>query len=183
MLVSGYGLLLYRTDDGDQVALVGAQNASIGVDSYEGEGALPLVGVVVGQEGAEAATGTVGFIARESERYSVPVVVIKDGRRERGVLVLSDDGAIEGIGVLADDGTWAAFPWEDAQSVTDVEIAPLWFTVDVETGEYETNEGDATPIADVVVSYVDLEETSRLTVVLSVTDIDGNTTLQSAALE
>ena len=183
MLVSGYGLLLYRTDDEHQVALVGAQNASIGVDAYSDEGSLPLVGVVVGPEGTDPTTGVVGFIARESERYTVPIVAIQGERRDRGVLILADDGAIEGIGVLRDDGAWAAFAWEDAQAAPGVEIAPLWFTVDVETGDYETKEGDATPIADVVVTYVDLEETSRLTIVLSVTDIDGNTTLASRTLE
>ncbi|UCH28165.1 MAG: hypothetical protein JSV06_07660 [Myxococcales bacterium] len=180
MLVSGYGLLLYRTDDDQELALAGARNPSIGVDTYKGEGSLPLVGVVVGPEGTDPVSGRVGFIARESERYSVPVVVVQGERRERGVLLLSDDGAIEGVGVLREDGTWALFAWEDAQAISDVEIGPLWFTVDP-AGEYETNEGDTTPIADVNVRFVDLADTSRLSLVLSVTDIAGNTTVSPSA--
>ena len=66
--------------------------------------------------------------------------------------------------------------------VPGLEIAPLWFTVDVVTGDYETNEGDRTPVSDVAASFVELDETSRLSLVLSVTDLADNTTIRSNPL-
>lgn len=182
MLVSGDGVLLYRTDEGDELAIVGSRVDSIGVDRYEEPGSLPLVGAIVGPSDAPAELGFVGFISRVSDRYTVPVAVEQGDRNERGVLVLADEGAIEGIGVKREDGTWAYLAWADAQAIPDVELAPLWFVVDLGTGEYTTNQGTATPIADVVLSFVDVDDTSRLTLVASVTDIAGNVTLASERL-
>jgi hypothetical protein len=183
MLISGYGILLYRTDDDEQLAVVGSSVDSIGVDAYAGEGTLPLLGVLVGPEGAEPVSGVVGYLARSAGKYSVPVAVAKGDREERGVLILADDGSVDGLGVLRDDGTWAVLSWDDAKEVPGLEVAPLWFTVDLATGDYETNEGDATLASDVSVSFVELDDTSRLSLVLSVTDVAGNTTIASGALE
>jgi hypothetical protein len=182
MLVSGDGVLLYRTDDDEELAIVASRVDSIGVDRYEEEGSLPLVGAIVGPSDAPTELGYVGFIARESGRYTVPVAVEQGDRSERGVLVLADDGAIEGIGVKREEGTWAFLAWADAQAIPDVELAPLWFTLELEAGEYTTNQGSLTPIADVIVRFVDVDDTSRLTLVASVTDIAGNTTVASEAL-
>jgi len=183
MLVSGYGILLFRTDDDEQLAVVGSSTDAIGTDEYQGEGTLPLRGVLVGPQGANAESGFVGFLARVAGKYSVPVVASKGDRRERGVLILGENGAVDGLGVLRENGTWALLPWEDAVALPGVEIAPLWFTVDIVSGDYETNEGAATPIAEVSVTFIDLvEDTTRLSLVLSVTDIAGNTTVTSGPL-
>ena len=63
------------------------------------------------------------------------------------------------------------------------QIAPLWFTVELVTCEYQTNEGVATEVSEVSVGFVDLEDTSRLSLVLSATDVAGNTTVTSSPLE
>jgi hypothetical protein len=55
--------------------------------------------------------------------------------------------------------------------------------VDPVTGDYETNEGDPTLVSEVRVSFVDLEDTSRLSLVMSATDVAGNTTVTSGPLE
>jgi hypothetical protein len=183
MLASGYGIVLFRTDDGEELAVVGSSPGSVGVASYSGAATLPLLGVLVGPEGAEPKSGVVGFLARVAGKYSVPVMVAKGDRKERGVLILGEDGTVEGLGVLSESGAWAALPWEDAVAVPGVEIAPLWFTVDPVTGDYETNEGDATPVSEVRVSFVDLEDTTRLSLVMSATDVAGNTTVTSGPLE
>jgi len=186
MLASGYGLLLFRTDDGDQIAAVGSSPGSIGVDRYEGEATLPLLGVVVGPEGADPASGYVGFLARVEGKYSVPVVARAGDRVEQGSLILSDDGTVDGLALLSEDGAWASFPWEDVLDVPDAEIAPRWFTVDtvdpMNAGAYETHEGVATPVSEVSVAFIDLDDTSRLSLVLSATDVAGNTTVTSSPL-
>ena len=182
ILASGFGLLLFETDDNEQLAVVGSSPGSVGVNVYEGEATLPLLGVIVGPEDAAAESGFVGFLARVRGEYSVPVVARAGVREERGSLILGDDGAVEGLALLSEDGAWASFPWEDVVAVPDAEIAPLWFTVDPQTGEYETNEGVATAVSDVSVGFIDLEDTSRLSLVLSATDVAGNTTVTSSPL-
>jgi len=177
MLASGYGIVLFRTDDGEELAVVGSSPGSVGVASYSGVATLPLLGVLVGPEGAEPTSGVVGFLARVAGKYSVPVAVTKGDREERGVLVLGEGGTVEGLAVRSEGGAWAALPWEDAVALPDVEIAPLWFTVDPVTGDYETNEGDATPVSEVRVSFINLEDTARLSLVMSATDVAGNTTV------
>ena len=183
MLASGYGLLLFRTDDEEQIAAVGSSPGGIGVKEYAGEATLPLLGVVVGPRDAAPESGYVGFLARVKGEYSVPVVARAGDRKERGSLILGDDGTVGGLALQSEDGAWASLPWEDVVAVPDAEIAPLWFTVDLETGDYQTNEGVATPVSEVSVGFIDLEETSRLSLVLSATDVAGNTTVASKPLE
>ena len=182
LLASGYGLLLYRTDDGEQIAAVGSSPGGIGQADYAGQATLPLLGVMVGPEGADPASGFVGFLARVAGKYSVPVVARAGNRKERGSLILGDDGAVDGLAVRSEDGAWASLAWEDVLAVPDAEIAPLWFTVDPQTGEYETNEGVATAVSEVSVGFIDLDDTSRLSLVLSATDVAGNTTVTSGPL-
>lgn len=55
--------------------------------------------------------------------------------------------------------------------------------MDPTTGDYETNEGDATPISEVDASFVELDDTARLSLLLSVTDIAGNTAISSGSLQ
>jgi hypothetical protein len=98
-------------------------------------------------------------------------------------LILSDDGVVDGLAVRSEDGAWASLPWEDVVAVPDAEIAPLWFTVDLVTGEYETHQGIATPASEVSVGFIDLDDTSRLSLVLSATDVAGNTTVTSGPVE
>jgi len=183
ILASGYGLLLFRTDDGEEIAAVGSSPGGIGVKEYAGEATLPLLGVVVGPEGADPASGFVGFLARVAGKYSVPVVARAGDREERGSLILGDDGAVDGLALLSEDGAWASFPWEDVVAVPDAEIAPLWFTVDIQTGAYVTHEGVSTPTSEVSVGFIDLDDTSRLSLVLSATDVAGNTKVTSGPLE
>jgi hypothetical protein len=183
MLASGYGIVLFRTDDDEQLAVVGSSPGSVGVASYSGVATLPLLGVLVGPEGAEPKSGVVGFLARVAGKYSVPVLATKGDRKERGVLILGEDGTIEGLAIASEGGAWAALPWEDTVAVPDLEVAPLWFTVDPESGDYETHEGDATPVSDVSVSFVDLEDTTRLSLVMSATDVAGNTMITSGPIE
>ena len=183
MLTSGYGILLFRTDDDEQLAVVGSSPGAVGVANFAGETTLPLLGVTVGPEGTDPTSGFVGFLARVEGRYSVPVVARAGAREERGSLILSDDGVVDGLAVRSEDGAWASLTWEDVLAVPDAEIAPLWFTVDPETGEYESNEGVATAVCEVSVGFIDLDDTSRLSLVLSATDVAGNTTVTSSALE
>jgi hypothetical protein len=183
MLASGYGLLLFRTDDGEQLAVLGSSPGAIGVKTFAGTTTLPLLAVTVGPAGADPTSDVVGFLARVEGKYSVPVVARAGAREERGSLILSDDGAVDGLAVRSEDGAWASLAWEDVLAVPDAEIAPLWFTVDPQTGEYESNEGVATAVSEVSVGFIDLEDTSRLSLVLSATDVAGNTTVTSGALE
>jgi len=183
MLTSGYGILLFRTDDDEQLAVVGSSPGAVGVANFAGEATLPLLAVTVGPAGADPTSDVVGFLARVEGKYSVPVVARAGAREERGSLILSDDGAVDGLAVRSEDGAWASLAWEDVLAVPDAEIAPLWFTVDPQTGEYESNEGVATAVSEVSVGFVDLEDTSRLSLVLSATDVAGNTTVTSGALE
>jgi hypothetical protein len=191
LLASGYGLLLYRTDDDEQIAAVGSSPGGIGQADYAGQATLPLLGVMVGPEGADPASGFVGFLARVAGEYSVPVVASQGIREERGSLILSDDGTVDGLALQSENGAWASLPWEDVVAVPDAEIAPLWFTVDFVTGEYETHQGIeyethqgiATPVSEVSVGFIDLDDTSRLSLVLSATDVAGNTTVTSGPLE
>jgi len=162
---------------------VGSSPGGIGVADYAGQAALPLLGVVVGPEGVDPAPGFVGFLARVAGEYSVPVIVSQGIREERGSLILSDDGTVNGLAIQSDNDAWASLPWEDVAGVPDAEIAPLWFTVDLVTGDYQTNEGMATPVSEVSVGFIDLEDTSRLSLVLSATDVAGNTTVTSGPLE
>jgi len=111
------------------------------------------------------------------------VIVSQGIREERGSLILSDDGTVNGLAIQSDNDAWASLPWEDVAGVPDAEIAPLWFTVDLVTGDYQTNEGMATPVSEVSVGFIDLEDTSRLSLVLSATDVAGNTTVTSGPLE
>ena len=67
-------------------------------------------------------------------------------------------------------------------AVPDAEIAPLWFIVDPQTGDCESNEGVATAVSELSVGFIDLEDTSRLSLVLSATDVAGNTTVTSSPL-
>jgi len=105
-------------------------------------------------------------------------------RKERGSLLLGDDGTGEGLALQSTNGAWASLPWEDVVAVPGAEIAPLWFTVDLVTGEgeYETHQGIATPVSGVSVGFIDLDDTSRLSLVLSATDVAGNTTVTSGPL-
>jgi hypothetical protein len=175
MLASGYGLLLYRTDDDEQLAVFGSSPGAVGVETFEGTTTLPLLAVTVGPAGADPTSGFVGFLARVEGKYSVPVVARAGDREERGSLILSDDGTIDGLAVQSEEGAWASFPWNDVQDVPGAEIAPLWFTVDIETGAYATNEGVATAASEVIVDFIQLQDTSRLSLVLSATDVAGNT--------
>ena len=110
-------------------------------------------------------------------------------RRARGVLErvtdgVADDGSIEGLGIFDQEGgTWAVLSWEDAQEVPGLRVAPFWFTVDLTTGDYETNEGNATAVEEVTLSFVELDDASRLTLAVAVTDLAGNTTITSGPVE
>ena len=183
MLASGYGLLLFHTDDEEHLAVLGSSPGAIGVKTFAGTTTLPLLAVTVGPAGAAPTSDVVGFLARVEGKYSVPVVARAGAREERGSLILSDDGAVDGLAVRSEDGAWASLAWEDVLAVPDAEIAPLWFTVDPQTGEYESNEGVATAVSEVSVGFIDLDDTSRLSLVLSATDVAGNTTVTSGALE
>jgi hypothetical protein len=150
------------------------------VKTFEGTATLPLLAVTVGPAGADPTSDVVGFLARVEGKYSVPVVARAGDREERGSLILSDDGTIDGLAVQSEEGAWASFPWKDVQDVPGAEIAPLWFTIDIdietETGAYATNEGVATAASEVTVDFIQLQEdTSRLSLVLSATDVAGNT--------
>jgi hypothetical protein len=182
MLASGYGLLLFHTDDDEHLAVLGSSPGAIGVQTFAGTTTLPLLAVTVGPAGAAPTSDVVGFLARVAGKYSVPVVARAGNRKERGSLILSDDGVVDGLAVRSEDGAWASLAWEDVLAVPDAEIAPLWFTVDPQTGEYESNEGVATAVSEVSVGFVDLEDTSRLSLVLSATDVAGNTTVSSSPL-
>jgi len=183
MLASGYGLLLFHTDDEEHLAVLGSSPGAIGVKTFAGTTTLPLLAVTVGPAGAAPTSDVVGFLARVEGKYSVPVVARAGAREERGSLILSDDGVVDGLAVRSEDGAWASLAWEDVLAVPGAEIAPLWFTVDPETGEYESNEGVATAVSEVSVGFIDLDDTSRLSLVLSATDVAGNTTVTSSALE
>jgi hypothetical protein len=189
MLASGYGLLLYRTDDDEQLAVLGSSPGAVGVKTFEGTATLPLLAVTVGPAGADPTSDVVGFLARVEGKYSVPVVARAGDREERGSLILCDDGTIDGLAVQSEEGAWASFPWKDVQDVPGAEIAPLWFTIDIdietETGAYATNEGVATAASEVTVDFIQLQEdTSRLSLVLSATDVAGNTFIRGpVALE
>jgi len=50
-------------------------------------------------------------------------------------------------------------------------------------GEHQTNEGAATEVSEVSVGFIDLQDTTRLSLVLSATDVAGNTTVTSGALQ
>jgi len=180
MLASGYGLLLFRTDDGEELAVVGSSPGAIGVKTFEGEATLPLLAVTVGPEGADPKSGFVGFLARVAGKWSAPVVVTQGAREQRGSLILGDDGTVEGLALRSENGAWASLPWDDVVAVPDAEIAPLWFTVDTvdpTTGEYETNQGEATAVSEVRVGFIDLDDTDRLSLILSATDVAGHTTV------
>jgi hypothetical protein len=184
MLASGYGILLFRTDDDVQLAVVGSSPGAIGVDNFAGEAILPLLGVTVGPEGADPKSRfVVGFLARVAGKWSAPIVVTQGAREQRGSLILGDDGTVEGLALQSESGAWASLPWDDVVAVPDAEIAPLWFTVDPTTGDYETNRGEATAVSEVSVGFIDLDDTSRLSLILSATDVAGNTTVTSGALE
>jgi len=183
MLASGYGLLLFHTDDDEHLAVLGSSPGAIGVKTFAGTTTLPLLAVTVGPAGAAPTSDVVGFLARVEGKYSVPVVARAGNREERGSLILGDDGVVDGLAVRSEDGAWASLAWEDVLAVPDAEIAPLWFTVDSQTGEYESNEGVATAVSEVSVGFIDLEDTSRLSLVLSATDVAGNTTVTSSPLE
>jgi hypothetical protein len=174
--------VLYRTDDGEELAVVGANNDAIGAADYEGEGVLPLRAVIVGPAGAAPESGVVGFLARLSGDYVVPVLFTRGDEEEPGFLLLSDEGAVEGIAALR-ESAWSSLPWEDAVALRGVEVAPRWYTVDEATGDYVTNTGVATPISEVAVGFVPLDDPTRLTLLLSATDIAGNTTIASAPFE
>ena len=169
-------------DDGEQLAVVGSSPGAIGVANFAGEGKLPLLGVTVGPEGTDPTSGFVGFLARVAGKYSLPVVAAQGTRKERGSLILGDDGAVDGLAIQSENGAWASLAWEDVLAVPDAEIAPLWFTVDPQTGEYESNEGVATAVSEVSVGFIDLDDTSRLSLVLSATDVAGDTTVTSGPL-
>jgi hypothetical protein len=98
-------------------------------------------------------------------------------------LILGDDGTVEGLALQSENGAWASLPWDDVVAMPDAQIAPLWFTVDPTTGDYETNRGEATAVSEVSVGFIDLDDTSRLSLILSATDVAGNTTVTSGALE
>jgi hypothetical protein len=183
LLASGYGLLLFRTDDGEQIAAVGSSPGGIGVKQYAGEATIPLLGVVVGPEDAAPESGHVGFLARVKGEYSVPVVARAGDREERGSLILGDDGTVDGLALQSEDGAWASLPWEDVMAVPNAEIAPLWFTVDLQTGAYVTHEGVWTPTSEVRVGLIDLDDTSRLSLLLSATDVADKTTVASGPVE
>ena len=182
MLASGYGLLLFHTDDDKDLAVLGSSPGAIGVKTFAGTTTLPLLAVTVGPAGADPTSDVVGFLARIEGKYSVPVVARAGAREERGSLILSDDGVVEGLAVRSEDGAWASLAWEDVLAVPGAEIAPLWFTVDPQTGEYASNEGVATAVSEVSVGFIDLEDTSRLSLVLSATDVAGNITVTSSPL-
>jgi hypothetical protein len=181
MLASGYGLLLFRTDDDEQLAVLGSSPGAVGVKTFDGTATLPLLAVTVGPAGADPTSGVVGFLARVEGKYSVPVVARAGTREERGSLILSDDGVVEGLALRSEDGAWASLAWEDVLAVPGAEIAPLWFTV-IQTGEqtgaYVTHEGVGTAVSEVSVGFIDLDDTSRLSLVLSATDVAGNTTVR-----
>jgi hypothetical protein len=176
MLASGFGLLLFETDDNERLAVIGSSPGSVGVKVYEGEATLPLLAVIVGPEDAAPESGYVGFLARVEGKYSVPVVARAGDRVEQGSLILSDDGTVDGLALLSEDGAWASFPWEDVMDVPAAEIAPRWFTVDAD-GAYETHEGMATAVSEVSVGFVDLDDIARLSLVMSATDVAGKTTV------
>ncbi len=185
LLVEGDAVLLFRTDDDAELAVAGSSNDAIGVADLSGAVTLPRRAVLLGPDGVTPSAGSVGYLSRDGDNYLVPIVAEKDGRQERGVLILDAEGSAIGAGVVRENGTWSVFPWEEAVAIPGVTVSPLSFTVNLETGDYETDQGDATPIADLTVSFVELdafEDAERLTVALAVTDVAGNTTITSASL-
>ena len=97
MLASGYGLLLFHTDDDKHLAVLGSSPGAIGVKTFAGTTTLPLLAVTVGPAGADPTSDVVGFLARVEGKYSVPVVARAGAREERGSLILSDDGVVDGL--------------------------------------------------------------------------------------
>jgi hypothetical protein len=183
MLVNGDGILLFETDDQEQLAVVAGRVDSIGVATYSGQATLPRLAVLVGPDDVTPSSDSVGFLSRKDDKYSVPVALTKGEREERGILILAEGGVIEALGAVRENGTWAVLPWEDAVALPGLEIAPLSFTVDPMTGDYETREGDRTPVSEAGVSFVELDDTNRLSLLLSVTDLAGNVTLSGSTLE
>jgi hypothetical protein len=68
MLASGYGLLLFHTDDDEHLAVLGSSPGAIGVKTFAGTTTLPLLAVTVGPAGAAPTSDVVGFLARVEAR-------------------------------------------------------------------------------------------------------------------
>jgi hypothetical protein len=181
MLVSGQALLLYETDAGDKLAVVSSSPGSIGVKDYEVEGSLPLTAVLIGPDGVTPSSSSVGFLQRVRGRSSVPVAATQGSRQERGLLLLSDDHEITGLAVQSENGNWAVLAWSDVVAAPEVQIAPLYYTVDPASGNYTTNTGAFTNASGLTAHFLELEDTTRLSVAVAATDVAGNTTWASAA--
>jgi hypothetical protein len=182
MLVSGQAVLLYQTDQGDKLAVVGTSPGDIGVKDYDVQGSLPLTAVLVAPDSVTPSSSSVGFLQRVRGRPSVPVMAKQGSRQERSLLLLDEDHQISGLAVQNENGNWAVFAWPDVVAEPEVEIAPLSYTVDPATGDYTTNTGAFTSASEIVAHFVELEDAARLSVAIAVTDVAGNTTLTSAPL-
>ncbi|HKO93885.1 MAG TPA: clostripain-related cysteine peptidase [Polyangiaceae bacterium] len=182
MLVSGRAVLLYETDTGDKLAVISSSPGDIGVQDYEVEGSLPLTAVLLGPDGVAPSSSSVGFLQRVRGKYSVPIAARQGSREERGLLILSDDREITGLAVQSANGNWAVLAWSDVVVAPDIEIAPLWYTVDPSSGTYTTNTGAFTSASALEAQFLELEDRARLTLMLAATDVAGNTTLASVPL-
>jgi len=182
MLVSGKAVLLYQTDAGDKLAVLSSSPGNIGVKDYAVEGTLPLTAVLIGPDAVTPSSSSVGFLQRVRGRSSVPIAAQQGSRQERGLLLLADDHEITGLALQSANGNWAVLAWSDVVAAPDIQIAPLWYTVDPASGNYTTNMGAFTNASGLTAHFLELEDTARLSVAVTATDVAGNTTLASAPL-
>lgn len=182
MLVSGRAVLLYETNQGDKLAVAGSSPGDIGVKEYAVEGSLPLTAVLVGPDNVTPSSSSVGFLKRVRGKDSVPVLTQEGPRQRRGELLLADDHEITGLAVQSENGNWGVLAWPDLVAASQVEIAPLFYTVDPATGDYATSHGAFTSASKVATHFLQLEDTTRLSIVITATDVAGNTTVASAPL-
>jgi hypothetical protein len=182
MLVSGRAVLLYETDTGDKLAVVSSSPGSIGVQNYEVQGSLPLTAVLLGPDGVTPSSSSVGFLQRVRGSLSVPIAARQAAREERGLLLLDESREITGLAVQSANGNWAVLAWSDVVAAPQLEIAPLWYSVDLASGDYTTTLGAFTNASEITAQFLELADRTRLSVAVSATDIAGNTTLASAPL-
>ena len=64
----------------------------------------------------------------------------------------------------------------------DVEIAPLWYTIDPVSAGYTANIGTFTNASELAAHFAPLDDIARLSIAVAVTDIAGKTRLRSAPL-
>jgi len=162
--------------------VVSSTPGNIGVQDYAVQGSLPLTAVLVGPDAVTPSSSSVGFLQRVRGSLSVPIAARQGSREERGLLLLADDRSITGLAVQSENGNWAVFAWSDVVAAPAIQIAPLHYTVDPTSGVYTTIVGAFTNAPVIAAQFVELEDTTRLSVAIAATDVAGNTTLVSAAL-